>query len=191
MSDHLDFIRIRGLEDSELEVFQGIGATGSGGSSDGGTTPATEWSAFPIDAIEMMETYTDGMIAWQKEAEAYTPDDPTRGMLATIPSVPAILGSLALAGTGAVSLPVLATGLITQSLLLMLKTAVENYAKSIDANSLEMLFKKAFLFKEGETIDPAKFQSIVKRCLEDLRYNDEELDFGAFRAWLHGKIIEY
>jgi hypothetical protein len=39
MSDHLDYIRIRGLKDSDTEVFQGIGAVGT---SAGGTTPVKQ-----------------------------------------------------------------------------------------------------------------------------------------------------
>lgn len=212
--DHTDYIRIRGLQDSETEVFQGVAAGGSSDDSGGGApgegTPA--YSAFPVDALDQMTRYVTDMQAWQKEAEAYDPEaDTSRSVLPAIPAMPSIFATLVAAGTGAVSLPVLATGFITQSLLLAAKTSIETYVKTLNPNSLEMLFKKAFLYKDTgsteyqsivkkallyaladtEDTSTTKCRSIIKEYLEALQYNDEELDFGAFRAYLRSKVIEY
>jgi hypothetical protein len=49
MSDHLDFIRIRNLEDSDSEVFEGIGASGTS-TGTGGTLPEKQ-AAYDLSKV--------------------------------------------------------------------------------------------------------------------------------------------
>lgn len=185
--DHLSFIRIRGLESEESEVFQG--ASGGGELSltpgDGVTAQALEWGEIPEEAVSLLGTYTDDVNAWLVGMQAYDPDDESRGITdLALPAIPALLTTLA---TGGASLPAVATIFVTQAIVNIIGSALQNYAQSFDKNSLEAIMRKAMLYKDAEGTE----RSVLDDRLSDLAYVDTVIDFGPFRAHIKGKMIEY
>lgn len=169
MADHLDFIRIRGLETpSEAEVFQGIGGGTVTSAPGSGETPSLEWGEIPQEAIEMVSTYTQDLNTWLAEALRYDPDSGSRalppGLLDNIPVIPLITSLVA---TGGASLPAVATVVVSQVLMNYVGSAVANYAESLDENSPVNLLKKAFLYDNNGTQE-----SILKTAF--LRLTDPE-----------------
>lgn len=85
MSDHLDFIRIRGLEDSELEVFQGIasGTTGTGSTPAAAAVAATTAATAESDT-GIWDAFVDLITGLNDEFEKAKPTpEPERGMSAS------------------------------------------------------------------------------------------------------------
>lgn len=206
MRNHLDFIRIRGLVDSNTECFQGLGSSSSSftvGGSGSGSTPALEWGNIPDEAITLLSQYTQDINDWLQKAEAYDPDTSDRGLPAIIGAAPLIPSIVTAIATGGASLPALAVGFLGQAIMNLVGTAIGNYAASLDPNSPQAIMKKAWLYKDGSNyksilqkaflydMDSSKNNSALNDRLKDLRFNDEEIDFGAFRVWLRGKMIEY
>lgn len=208
--DHLDFIRIRGLNSAETEVFQG--AAGGGSVSGGTVTTQSDWTAIPEEAIEMINTYTDDLNTWlqgvNEEAEARGLK--SREVTTLAPYVPNIISTAAAGGaiiaTGGAALPAIATMMITQTIGNLVGQAVQNYIASQDENSPANILKKAFLYDDAGTLESIlgtallqlteEEKSILQQRLtelndavKDLRYNDEVIDFGGARLHLRGKVI--
>jgi hypothetical protein len=209
MADHLSYIRIRGLEGDPEECFQGIGT--SGGDGTGGSPSAPfEWGAIPEEALSLIEQYTNDLNDWITKAQDYDPESADRGLpgsrmlpavIGAAPLIPAIIGTIT---TGGAALPAVAAVMLSQTLMGVVGSSIQNYAATLDPNSAQSLLKKAFLYKDGAVwksifkqallydIDSEnKDQSVLNDRLKDLLFNDEEIDFGAFRAYLRGKVIEY
>lgn len=156
MADHTDFIRIRGLESAETEVFQGMGAasltvSGPGGGS-GGTS--TIWEAIPEDVISLVTSYTEEVKSWLQTVEDFVPtEDGSRGVsgLPALPVLPIIFTGAALALSGGAAVPAIATLMITQSLMNRAGAQLEEIRHNCDPNSPINVFKKAFL-KDGKSI---------------------------------------
>lgn len=209
MPDHLSYIRIIGLEsEDQEECFQGIGGTTTTTPGNGNTAPL-DWGEIPEEALSLISQYTSDINDWITKAEAYDPDASDRGMksrmlpaiIGAAPIIPAIIGTVA---SGGIALPAVAAVMLSQTVMNLVGTAVQNYAATLDPNSPQSLLKKAFLYKDGTTYksilkqallydldESHKNQSVLTDRLKDLLFNDEEIDFGAFRAWLRGKLIEY
>jgi hypothetical protein len=188
MADHLDYIRIRGLESGADEMFQGaLGCGASDGSAD--SAPALEWGDMPEDVVTMLGQYTDDVNAWLTEMQSYDPSEAARGItaLAIPPAVPALFTALALSGAGVPALPVVATVMVTQAIVNTMGSSLQSLANRYDANSLEYIFRKAMLYKDAGNVE----QSVLNDRLSDLAYVDEIIDFGPFRVHIKGKMIEY
>jgi hypothetical protein len=182
MADHLDYIRIRGLESSEAEVFQG--AVGEG-TSDGESAPALDWGEIPAEAVTMLGQYTEDVNAWLTKMQSYDPTAESRDITAlAVPAIPLIT---ALVATGGAALPAVATVMVTQALVNTVGTAVQNYAQQFDQNSLEYIMRTALLYKDDKNVE----QSVLNDRLSDLAYVDQVIDFGPFRVHIKGKMIEY
>jgi hypothetical protein len=181
-----DYIAIRGLKTSDTEVFRGIGGGSSGtGDGGGGDTIGLEWGEIPEEAVNMLGTYTDDVNAWLTAMQSYDPNDGSRSITdLAIPAIPALFTALA---TGGASLPAVATMFVTQAIVNIVGTAVQNYAKSFDNNSLEAIMRKAMLYKDAEGTE----RSVLDDRLSDLAYVDQVIDFGPFRVHIKGKMIEY
>jgi len=180
-----DYIAIRGLKSSDTEVFQGIGGGSSDASPGDGDTIGLEWGEIPEEAVSLLGTYTDDVNAWLVKMQAYDPNDDTRGITdLALPAIPALLTTLA---TGGASLPAIATMFVTQAIVNIVGSALQNYAQSFDNNSLEAIMRKAMLYKDAEGTE----RSILDDRLSDLAYVDTVIDFGPFRAHIKGKMIEY
>lgn len=206
MADHTDFLRIRGLESAETEVFQGMGAasltvSGPGG---GGNT-GIEWGEIPENVFTMISKYTNDSNEWLKTALAYNADSGSRSLppalLDALPLVPVVIEAVA---TGGASLPAAAVTLLAQVIMSQAETGLANYAESLDENSPTNLLKKAFLYDDqgelksilgtglltAETVKTS-FLEGVRKAIEALKYNDEVVDFGPFRLHLKGNVIEF
>jgi hypothetical protein len=111
MADHLDYIRIRGLEDSKTEVFQGIGAPGGGGGSAPGLpgipTPVPEPDRTLIntllsDLIAYVQAYAEDLQrrqttiydAYNAQITAYNQAHPDAAPLSPLPALPDRAGEL-------------------------------------------------------------------------------------------------
>ena len=169
MADHTDFIRIRGLENSADEVFQGLGAaslTVEGGTP--GDNTGIEWGEIPAEAITMVSDYTTSLNDWIAKALRYNPETGTRSLvpelLDNLPIVPLVTSVVA---TGGLSLPAVATTMIAQVIMNQVGSAVANYAESLDENSPTNIMKKAWLWDNNGTQE-----SILKTAL--LRVSDDE-----------------
>lgn len=171
MADHTDFIRIRGLESSDDEVFQGLGAAavtveGPGGTP--GTSPGIEWGEIPAEVLEQVGQYTTDLNSWIAQALRYDPDTGSRALvpelLDDLPIVPLVTSIVA---TGGVSLPAVAATMLTQVLMNQIGSAVANYAESLDQNSPTNILKKAFLWDNNGTME-----SILGTAM--LRVSDDE-----------------
>jgi hypothetical protein len=180
-----DFIAIRGLQSSDTEVFQGIGGGSSEADLGGGDTIGLEWGEIPEEAVSMLGQYTDDVNAWLVAMQSYDPSDGSRGITdLAIPAIPALFTALA---TGGASLPAVATMFVTQAIVNIVGTAIQNYAKSYDPNSLEAVMRKAMLYKDADGDE----RSVLDDRLSDLAYVDQVIDFGPFRVHIKGKMIEY
>lgn len=182
-----DYIAIRGLKTSDQEVFRGIG----GSSSSAPSTPGDgddadlDWGEIPEDVVTTMIQYTEDLNSWMSQmSAAAAPADGSRNLPAIPPAVPALLTALA---TGGASLPAVATVLVSQAVVNIVGSALQNLAQRFDPNSLESIVRKALLYKDGDGTE----QSVLNDRLSDLAYVDTVLDFGPFRAHIRGKMIEY
>jgi hypothetical protein len=224
MADHTDFIRIRGLESSDEEVFQGLGAaslTVSG--TGGGDSEDTDWTMIPQDILDQVDTYSTALKEWLVQADNYTPPDDvtSRGArdmsLPPAPELTTIIGGVgAIVATGGAALPAVAVTLLTQTLLNMAASQLESFKKSLDPNSIENLFKKAFLWKDGlslksilgtaflqlseseKSILQARLTELVEKTgnleqpLKDLALIDAIIQFGDdMKARIKGKALEF
>jgi hypothetical protein len=218
MSDHLDYIRIRGLSGGKAEVFQGAAGADGGGStvtSGGGSeTQQEDWTAIPQEAVDELQQYTTDVNAWldqvKAQSRALAGSRGGREITALVPYVPNVVSTLAAGGaivaTGGAALPAVATVMATQAVMNLVTPAIQNYAASLDENSPQNLLKKAFLYeKDGEQhsilgqafLTPENesalkaLQDILDQRLSDLAYVDETIDFGFCRVHIKGKMIEY
>lgn len=171
MADHTDYIRIRGLNSGDAEVFQGLGAVSFPDESEPSPvtpSPGLEWGEIPEDAIRMVGEYTASLNDWMAEAAQYDADSGSRALppalLANLPVVPLITSIVA---TGGISLPAVATVLISQVIMNLVGSAISNYAASLDPNSPQNILKKAFLWDNNGTPE-----SILKTAM--LRVSDPE-----------------
>ena len=172
--DHLDFIRIRGLESSDTEVFQGMGGATLTAETSGGTSPGTttslEWGEIPTEVLEQVAQYTTDLNEWIAEAVRYDPDSGTRSLvpelLDNLPVVP-IVTTAVTAATAPVALPAVATVMLSQVIMNQVGTAVAEYARSHDPDAPENILKKAFLWDNDGTLE-----SILKTAM--LRVSDTE-----------------
>lgn len=183
MADHLDFIRIQGLEVSDAEIFQGV-SVGAGDSS-GESGLNLEWGEIPEEAVSLLSQYTDDVNAWLTAVQNYDPTAETRAITdLAIPAIPLITSIVA---TGGASLPAVATAMAVQAVISTSGPALQNIANRFDSNSLEYIMRKAMLYKDSKDVE----QSVLNDRLSDLAYVDHEIDFGAFRVYIKGKMIEY
>ena len=215
MADHLDFIRIRGLESSDDEVFQGLGGAavtveGPGGTP--GTSPGFDWGEIPQEVLSMISDYSQELNAWIAQAVRYDEDTGSRSLvpelLDDLPIVPMALATVA---TGGLSLPAVATTMLAQVLMNHVGTAVANYAEAHDVNSPINLLRKAFLKDDKSILGEAFLRdgsdpSILKERLtalieeltnttsavEDLTFIDAEIKY-ADNTSLHakGKVLHH
>ncbi len=176
-----DYIGIRGLEGTE--AFQGIVSNSVSVGQPGEDTPGLDWGAIPDEAVSLLSEYTADMNAWLSTMQDYDPDTQARDLPAVIPAIPTLLATLA---TGGASLPAVATVFIGQTLINIVGTIIENYAKSFHPNSVEAILKKALIFQEED-----EDKSVLNERLSDLAYVDQIIDFGAFRVHIRGKLIEH
>ena len=165
MSDHLDFVRIRNLQDSDTEVFQGLGASGlptsGGGSGTGGTGTATDWGNLPTELMTQVAQYFTDQVAWVNEMEtledqAATTDRGIRNrdvpaVIKNAPIIPVLLATLA---TGGASLPVVIGEILIQIGLSVadaqLRKLFERLDPDSDANRLKRIMEaleKGLLYK--------------------------------------------
>lgn len=191
--DHLAFIRIRGLQSAETEVFQG--AAGGGGPVDGGTvTTQSDWTAIPEEVIAAISTYTDDLNSWLEgmNAEARSRGVKSREVTALAPYVPNIISTAAAGGaivaTGGAAVPAVATMLVTQTISNLIGQAVQNYISANDENGLAYIMKKALLYDNQNGDEKA---SVLNDRLSDLAYVDETVDLGFCRVHIKGKMIAY
>jgi hypothetical protein len=214
MADHTDFIRIRGLESSAEEVFQGLGGASLSVSEAGGDED-TEWTAIPEDVVALISTYTDEVKTWLATVEDYEPpEDGSRGVsgLPAIPSLPAIIaGAGAIVATGGAALPAVATLMVTQVIMNLAGSQLEDIRHNFDPNSPINVFKKAFL-KNGKSIlseawlqsgsEPSILQARLTELIEktgnleqplkDLALIDAIIQFGDdMKARIKGKALEF
>lgn len=139
MADHLDFIRIQGLEVSDAEVFQGV--SGGGSADESGLN--LEWGDMPEEAVSLLSQYTDDVNAWLTKIQSYDPDDDTRAITdLAIPAIPLITSIVA---TGGASLPAVATAMAVQAVISTAGPALQNLANRFDENSLEYILRTALL----------------------------------------------
>lgn len=214
MADHLDFIKVRGLETPEEdEVFQGLGGAALTVDAAGGTSQSLEWGEIPADAIDMVSTYTQDLQTWLAEAVRYDPDSGSRALvpelLDDLPVVPLVVGSVVAAGTGAVTLPAVATVMLSQVIMNLVGSSIANYAESLDENSPVNLLKKAFLYDNNGTQESILKTALlrltdaeksilqaqlkgIQEGVEDLSFLDAELKF-ADNTSLHvkGKVLNH
>lgn len=179
-----DYVKIRGLQSSGSEVFQGIGGgSASTNPDDGGS--GLEWGDMPEDALNLLAQYTDDINTWIQAVREFDPTTAaaTGAVVPVAPAVPALLSVLA---TGGASLPAVATMFVGQTILNVVGSAIENYAKTFDPNSLEAIMRKSLIFQEN-----GEDKSVLNERLSDLAYVDTIIDFGPFRAHIKGKMIEY
>lgn len=220
MADHTDFIRIRGLESADSEVFQGLGAaslTVSGGTPGGST--GIEWGEIPAEVLTMISDYSQSLNDWIAQAVRYDEDTGTRSLvpelLDDLPIVPMALATVA---TGGLSLPAVATTMIAQVLMNHVGTVVADYAEAHDVNSPINLLRKAFLKDDKSILGEAFLQdgsdpSILKerltamiaeltnttgaittleQPLKDLSLIDLIIQFGDdLKARIKGKALEF
>lgn len=183
--DHLDFIRIQGLEVSDAEVFQGVSGGDVSQSPGDGDTPMLDWGDMPEEAVSLLSQYTDDVNAWLTKIQTYDPADDTRAITdLSIPAIPLITSIVA---TGGASLPAVATAMAVQAVISTAGPALQNIANRFDSNSLEYIVRKAMLYKDKDGVE----KSVLDDRLSDLAYVDQVIDFGAFRVHIKGKMIEY
>jgi hypothetical protein len=197
MSDHLDFIRIAGLESAETEVFQGLLGSAAGSDvnvSGGGETTSLEWGTIPAEVLQDIATYFQDLKTWLSSK----PFDPslTRGLTDALkPSVPVIAGAVATAATGGtVALPAIASALVTQVGMNLIDGMLEQALERVDPNPLQEAFETAFLTVDNQSILQTGLQQlhgILDQRLSDLAYVDKTVDFGFARVHIKGKMIEY
>lgn len=181
MADHLDFIRIQGLEVSDAEVFQGV--SGGGSADESGLN--LEWGEMPEEAVSLLSQYTDDVNAWLTKIQNYDPSADTRAITdLAIPAIPLITPIVA---TGGASLPAVAMAMAVQAVISTAGPALQNIANRFDENSLEYIMRTAMLYKDAENVE----QSVLDKRLSDLAYVDQVIDFGPFRVYIKGKMIEY
>ena len=215
MADHTDFIRIRGLESSTDEVFQGLGAAavtveGPGGSPGGNTS--IEWGEIPETVLTMISDYSQSLNDWIAKAIRYDEETGSRALvpelLDDLPVVPMALATIA---SGGLSLPAVATTMIAQVLMNHVGTAVANYAEAQDPNSTSNILRKALIKDDKSILAEALLQdgvdpSILKERLtaliaeltnltaavEDLTFLDAEIKY-ADNTSLHakGKVLHH
>lgn len=143
MSDHLDFIRIQGLEVSDSEVFQGVSGGDVSLSPGDGDAPMLDWGEMPEEAVTLLSQYTDDVNAWLTKIQTYDPDDDTRAITdLAIPAIPLITSIVA---TGGASLPAVATAMAVQAVISTAGPALQNIANRFDENSLEYIMRTALL----------------------------------------------
>lgn len=213
MADHTDFIRIRGLESADTEVFQGLGAAslavagpGGGGGSE------MDWGEIPETVLTMISDYSEDLNTWIAKAIRYDEDTGTRALVPELlDDLPVVPMALATVATGGLSLPAVATTMLAQVLMNHVGTAVANYAEAHDVNSPVNLLKKAFLKDDKSILGEAWLQngdepSIVKdrltaliaeltnttTAVEDLTFLDAEIKY-ADNTSLHakGKVLHH
>lgn len=183
MSDHLDFIRIQGLEVSDAEIFQGV--SGGDVSLSPGEDAGETWGEIPEEAVSLLSQYTDDVNAWLTNVQNYDPSADTRAITdLAIPAIPLITSIVA---TGGASLPAVATAMAVQAVISTAGPALQNIANRFDANSLEYIMRKAMLYKDKNGVE----KSVLDDRLSDMAYVDHTIDFGAFRVYIKGKMIEY
>ena len=194
LADHLDFIRIRGLEDSDTEVFQGLGASGlptSPGSGPGngtgggtGSTPAAlDWGTVGDEVLTQLQQYYTAQQDWltqmealgdqQEQAASAAQSRGVRELPAVIPNAPMIPVLLATLATGGASVPVVLGEILIQVGLSVADAQLRKLFNRLDPNSPENQIKA------------------LVEAINDLKYNDEVVDFGAVRIHHKGKVIEY
>lgn len=217
MSDHLDYIRIRGLEDSKAEVFQGIGAAAADTTTTPITAPAEDTTRI-ADALEKGLLTTDdndelqsifakplpeAIKTWMASCESFlagsalttwidncwatdaanvaakdaalTADPPLPVPVPTpMPPIPWLPTLPVLPPTGP-------TDLVWQVIMYFLK----RYIVKLVQEFLRKLIGKL----PGVIERPPDFNKLLD-AIGQLKYNDEEIDLGAFRMYLRSKIIE-
>jgi hypothetical protein len=217
MADHTDFIRIRGLESSDTEVFQGLGAasltvSGPGGGDSGGTSPGMEWGEIPETVLTMISDYSQELNDWIAKAIRYDEESGTRALVPELlDDLPVVPMALATVATGGLSLPAVATTMLAQVLMNHVGTAVANYAEAQDPNSPSNVLRKA-LIKDDKSIlaeallqagaDPsilqARLTELVEKTgnleqpLKDLALVDVIIQLGDdLKARMKGKALEF
>lgn len=207
--DHLDFIRIRGLQSADSEVFQGAaGGTSSTAPGSPGEGENTEWVGIPEETIELVEGYTTDLNEWMKGINESTDRalGRSRDVTDLVPYVPNIITGIgAIVGTGGAALPAVATVMMSQVIANLVGQAVQNYIASQDETSPANILKKAFLYPEDGVSKSILLKALLNavdgtqesrvdelvEALKALQYNDEEVDFGPFRVHLRGKVLDY
>lgn len=224
MADHLDFIRIRGLESAETEVFQGIsGDLQVSGSSGGGSTNSITGGFDPTALIDELSNSFGDLWGWvsQQQGEGEEERSLSRGSRMVpaliVGGLPAVIGALApvVAATATVSATHSVISEFIRSIVDFINPTSDQWRLYGIENRLEEIrdiLKNGLIYEEGllgtdksildtgllKTVDGVKvsrlgdmnFDDIVE-ALEALQYNDEEIDFGPFRARLRSKIIDY
>lgn len=212
MADHLAYIRIKGLELDPEECFQGMStdSTDNVSGGDNGNSKPTDWGTIPEEALTMINQYITDVNAWIEKAVAYDPSGADRGIsrerglpaiVGAAPMIPAIIGTVA---TGGAALPAIASVMLSQTIMGLIGASIQNYAATLDPNSPQSLLRQALMYKDGATWksilkqallfdldDNHKNTSVLNQRLKDLLFQDQEIDWGAFREYLRGKIIEY
>jgi hypothetical protein len=208
MADHLDFIRIRGLQSADTEVFQGASGGGTSSAAPGSPGDTTEWVGIPEETIELVEGYTTDLNEWMRGINESTARalGRSRDVTDLVPYVPNIIGGVgAIVGTGGAALPAVATVMMSQVIANLVGQAVQNYIASKDENSPANILKKAFLYEEDSTTKSILLKALLESVdgtqesrvdelieeLKALQYNNEEVDFGPFRIHLRGKVLDY
>lgn len=218
MADHLAYLRIYGLQGDAAECFESISA-GSAGSS--GTSSAAATGTDMTSFFESVADSFSGIWEWitgQVPAEETTEESTARGTRRArfLPAVvtaglPALFAALppAMIGAGAIALATSSVSQLTEAFFDdYIDTSSERHKlQDIEDRLTELveLFRTAFIYEDGilqldqsilykalleENDENDELKSYLE-YLKDLRYNDEVLDFGAFRAHLKGKIIQY
>jgi hypothetical protein len=134
-------------------------------------------------AIIAAQTKVDAANA-EMTAAANAGDDSGRG-LTRDPGLPvdSTFGKL-------VAIGVLARALATGNVMLIGVTLIRIFVPVIIDLGVDWLMKKLPGSKKQDLVPVVKEMERMVTALEALKYNDEEIDFGAFRAYLRSKIIE-
>lgn len=197
MSDHLDFIRIQGLEVSPDELFQGAGCSVSGVSAD--TASGSTGASWLDTLITELEESWLGLSHWigdaQSSAEASQPDDEeeSRGIGARmLPAIPAA-GALATLGVGGAVTAIGAVG-ASYTLGAELAESITDFFNPISEQwrlygieerlkELKDLLRSALMLKTLNPFDDE--ESILKRALLYQRAGDDE-----WRSILDDRLTE-
>lgn len=212
MADHLDFIRIRGLESSDDEVFQGLGAASVVPGETPGTSPGMEWGEIPETVLTMISDYSQDLNTWIAKAIRYDEDTGSRALIPELlDDLPVVPMALATVATGGLSLPAVATTMLAQVLMNHVGTAVANYAEAQDPNSPANILRKALLYND-ESIIRERITALIEELMntteavssvtteltntteavEDLTFIDAEIKY-ADNTSLHakGKVLRH
>jgi hypothetical protein len=213
MADHLDYIRIHGLESSSEEVLQGLGGasltvTGSG-------TCVTTTTEEVVDYGNLFEMIWAWLTGQQPQSDPDVPRSLNRGL-------PEISGNLLpdILRKGLSLPPAVIQKVVETAIIDITEETIDREWDRLDYNSprnnlkrireilndIDDHLKTALIWEDGilgfdksilgtALLDENNESRIrideLLVAIQDLKYNDEEIVIGDLHAYLRNKIVEY